>query len=178
MLNNGYVLPAKKVTLALGALIRGQFPRDALDVVGFSLYARRFEIEELATLGWSDWNVGTNMQAGFMLARRLLARRPGANKQIILVTDGEPTAHLEDGVADFAYPPSRRTLEETLKEVQRCTREGITINTFMLERSPWLVQFVEQMTRLNRGRAFFTSPERLGEYVVVDFVRSRRHRLR
>ncbi|HXG04269.1 MAG TPA: VWA domain-containing protein [Candidatus Binatia bacterium] len=178
MLNNGYVLPAKKVTLALGALIRGQFPRDALDVVGFSLYARRFEIEELATLGWSDWNVGTNMQAGFVLARRLLGRRPGANKQIILVTDGEPTAHLEDGVADFAYPPSRRTLEETLKEVQRCTREGITINTFMLERSPWLVQFVEQMTRLNRGRAFFTSPERLGEYVVVDFVRSRRHRLR
>jgi uncharacterized protein with von Willebrand factor type A (vWA) domain len=94
------------------------------------------------------------------------------------VTDGEPTAHLEEGVAEFAYPPSRRTLEETLREVQRCTREGITINTFMLERSPWLVEFVEQMARINRGRAFFTRPERLGEYVVVDFVRSRRQRLR
>jgi uncharacterized protein with von Willebrand factor type A (vWA) domain len=178
MLNNGYVLPAKKVTLALSALIRSQFPRDALWVVGFSLYARQFRIEEVPTLGWADWNVGTNMHAGFALARRLLGRCPGANRQIILVTDGEPTAHLEEGVAEFAYPPSRRTLEETLREVQRCTREGITINTFMLERSPWLVEFVEQMARINRGRAFFTRPERLGEYVVVDFVRSRRQRLR
>lgn len=178
MLNNGYVLPAKKVTLALSALIRSQFPRDALWVVGFSLYARQFRVEELPTLGWADWNVGTNMHAGFALARRLLGRCPGANRQIILVTDGEPTAHLEDGVAEFAYPPSRRTLEETLREVQRCTREGITINTFMLERSPWLVEFVEQMARINGGRAFFTRPERLGEYVVVDFVRARRQRLR
>lgn len=178
MLNNGYVPPAKKVTLALSALIRSQFPRDAFWVVGFSLYARQFRIEELPGLGWSDWNIGTNMQAGFALARRLLGRRPAANKQILLVTDGEPTAHLEDGVAEFAYPPSRRTLEETLREVQRCTREGITINTFMLERSPWLVEFVEQMARLNRGRAFFTSPDRLGEYLVVDFVRARRQRLR
>jgi uncharacterized protein with von Willebrand factor type A (vWA) domain len=91
-----------------------------------------------------------------------------------MVTDGEPTAHLENGVADFSYPPSARTVEETLKEVQRCTREGITINTFMLERSSWLVGFVEQMARINHGRAFMSSPDRLGEYVVVDFVRSRR----
>jgi uncharacterized protein with von Willebrand factor type A (vWA) domain len=81
---------------------------------------------------------------------------------------------MEGGQPDFAYPPTRRTFEETLKEVQRCTREGITINTFMLERSSWLVGFVEQMARINHGRAFMSSPERLGEYVVVDFVRSRR----
>ena len=118
--------------------------------------------------------MGTNMHAGFMLSRRLLARHTGGNKQILMVTDGEPTAHLENGVADFSYPPTERTFQETLKEVQRCTREGITINTFMLERSSWLVGFVEQMARINHGRAFMTSPDRLGEYVVVDFVRSRR----
>ena len=174
MLNNGYYLPAKKVAMALSALIRGQFPRDALYVVGFSLYAREYQVDRLPGLSWAEWNVGTNMHAGFALARRLLARHKGGNRQILMVTDGEPTAHLEGGVADFSYPPSRRTIEETLKEVQRCTREGITINTFMLERSPWLTGFVEEMARINRGRAFFSAPERLGEYVLVDFVTSRR----
>jgi uncharacterized protein with von Willebrand factor type A (vWA) domain len=177
MVNSGYVLPAKKVALALSALIRTQFPRDALYVVGFALYARPFTPAQLPTLSWSEWNIGTNMHAGFLLARRLLARHPGGNKQIIMVTDGEPTAHLEDGVADFAYPPTRRTFQETLKEVQRCTREGITINTFMLEKSPWLTAFVEQMARINRGRAFFASPDRLGEYVVVDYVSARHARI-
>jgi uncharacterized protein with von Willebrand factor type A (vWA) domain len=174
MLNNGYFVPAKKVALALHALIRGQFPRDALYIVGFSLYARTFAPEQLPTLSWSEWNIGTNMHAGFALSRRLLGKHTSGNKQILMVTDGEPTAHLENGVADFSYPPTERTFQETLKEVQRCTREGITINTFMLERSSWLVGFVEQMARINHGRAFMTSPDRLGEYVVVDFVRSRR----
>jgi uncharacterized protein with von Willebrand factor type A (vWA) domain len=174
MLNNGYFLPAKKVALALHALIRGQFPRDALYIVGFSLYARTFTAEALPTLSWSEWNIGTNMHAGFALSRQLLARHKGGNRQILMVTDGEPTAHLENGVADFSYPPMPRTFEETLKEVQRCTRERITINTFMLERSSYLTNFVEEMARINHGRAFFAAPERLGEYVVVDFVRSRR----
>ena len=176
MLNNGYFLPAKKVALALSALIRSQFPRDALYVVGFSLYAREFTPQQLPTLSWSEWNVGTNMHAGFMLARRLLARHTGGNRQIIMVTDGEPTAHMEGDEADFAYPPSRRTVEETLREVRRCTRAGITINTFMLEQSPWLVSFVEQMARINGGRAFLSAPDRLGEYVLVDYVRARRGR--
>ena len=174
MLNNGYFLPAKKVALALSALIRSQFPRDALYIVGFSLYAREFTTQQLPTLSWSEWNMGTNMHAGFMLSRRLLARHAGGNRQILMVTDGEPTAHLEGEVADFSYPPTRRTVEETLKEVQRCTRERITINTFMLERSPWLTSFVEQMARINRGRAFFATPDRLGEYLVVDYVSARR----
>ena len=178
MLNNGYFLPAKKVALALHALIKGQFPRDALYIVGFSLYARTFTAEQLPSLSWSEWNIGTNMHAGFALSRQLLGKHKSGNKQILMVTDGEPTAHLENGVADFSYPPSARTVEETLKEVQRCTREGITINTFMLERSSWLVGFVEQMARINRGRAFMASPDRLGEYVVVDFVRSRRRVVR
>jgi uncharacterized protein with von Willebrand factor type A (vWA) domain len=178
MLNNGYFLPAKKVALALHALIRGQFPRDALYIVGFSLYARTFTAEQLPTLSWSEWNIGTNMHAGFALSRQLLGKHTSGTRQILMVTDGEPTAHLENGIADFSYPPSARTVEETLKEVQRCTREGITINTFMLERSSWLVGFVEQMARINHGRAFMASPERLGEYVVVDFVRSRRRLVR
>jgi uncharacterized protein with von Willebrand factor type A (vWA) domain len=174
MLNNGYFLPAKKVALALHALIRGQFPRDALYIVGFSLYARTFTPEQLPTLSWSEWNIGTNMHAGFALSRRLLGKHKAGTKQILMVTDGEPTAHLENGVADFSYPPTPRTFQETLKEVQRCTREGITINTFMLERSSYLAGFVEDMARINHGRAFMASPDRLGEYVVVDFVRSRR----
>jgi uncharacterized protein with von Willebrand factor type A (vWA) domain len=174
MLNNGYFLPAKKVALALSALIRGQFPRDALYIIGFSLYARTFTPEQLPTLSWSEWNIGTNMHAGFALSRQLLGKHKGGNKQILMVTDGEPTAHLENGIADFSYPPTERTFRETLKEVQRCTREGITINTFMLERSSYLVGFVEEMARINHGRAFMSAPDRLGEYVVVDFVRSRR----
>jgi len=174
MLNNGYFLPAKKVALALTSLIRGQFPRDSLHIVGFSLYAREFSPEQLPTLSWTEWNVGTNMHHGFQLSRQLLGRQHGGNKQIIMVTDGEPTAHLEGGEAEFSYPPTRRTLDETLKEVQRCTRDGITINTFMLERSRTLVAFVEQMARINRGRAFLATPERLGEYVLVDYVSSKR----
>jgi len=174
MLNNGYYLPAKKVALALTSLIRGQFPRDSLHIVGFSLYAREFTPESLPTLSWTEWNVGTNMHAGFQLARQLLARHKGGNKQVIMITDGEPTAHMEGTEPEFAYPPTRRTLQETLKEVQRCTREGITINTFMLEQSHALAAFVEQMTRINRGRAFFATSDRLGEYVLVDFVRSKR----
>ena len=178
MLNNGYFVPAKKVALALSALIRSQFPRDALYIVGFSLYAREFTAAQLPTLSWSEWNMGTNMHAGFMLSRKLLARHTGGNKQILMVTDGEPTAHMEGDEADFSYPPTRRTVEETLKEVQRCTREHITINTFMLERSSWLMSFVEQMTQINRGRAFYATPDRLGEYLVVDYVSARRRPVR
>src|SRR5436190_19882385 len=174
MLNNGLFLPAQKVALALHALIRGQFPRDRLHIVGFSLYAREFTAEQLPSLTWTDWNVGTNMHAGFALSRQLLGREKVGNKQIIMITDGEPTAHLEGNEAEFAYPPTRRTLQETLKEVQRCTRDGITINTFMLDRSPMLTAFVQEMARTNRGRAFFAAPERLGEYVLVDYVRNKR----
>src|SRR5262245_25314882 len=177
MINNGYFLPAKKVALALTALIRGQFPRDSLYILGFSLYARQFKAEELPKLTWTEWNIGTNMHHGFQLSRQLLGRQKGGNKQIIMITDGEPTAHMEGLEADFSYPPTRRTFEETLKEVQRCTREGITINTFMLEQSRMLTQFIEQLTRINKGRAFFASPDRLGEYILVDYVRNKRRNI-
>jgi uncharacterized protein with von Willebrand factor type A (vWA) domain len=177
MINNGCFVAAKKVAMALAALIRGQFPRDRLWVVGFSLYAREFAVDQLPGLSWSEWNIGTNMHAGFQLSRKLLGSRKAGTRQILMVTDGEPTAHLEGGEADFQYPPSLRTIQETLREVQRCTRDGITINTFMLEQSPMLASFVEQMARINRGRAFFADPERLGEYVLVDYVRSKRRNI-
>ncbi len=174
MIFRGCFLAAKKVALALNALIKGQFPRDSLYVIGFSLHAREFSPEQLPTLSSSEWNYGTNMHEGFLLSRRLLGRHKGGNKQIIMITDGEPTAHLEGNEAQFSYPPTYRTLQETLKEVQRCTREGIVINTFMLDRGELLTSFVEQMARINKGRAFFATPERLGEYILVDYVSSKR----
>ena len=135
MLLRGCFLAAKKVAVALDTLIRTQFPRDRLHVIGFAYYAREIRPEALATLSWHGYEYGTNLQHGLMLGRRLLARDHSANKQIMVITDGEPTAHFEDGQVEFSYPPTRRTIVETLREVVRCTREGITINTFMLERS-------------------------------------------
>jgi uncharacterized protein with von Willebrand factor type A (vWA) domain len=175
MLLRGCFVAAKKVAIALNTLIRTQYPRDHLAVVGFAYYARELRSESLAELTWHGYEYGTNLQHGLMLARRILARHRGANREIVVITDGEPTAHFEDGQVEFSYPPTRRTIQETLREVRRCTRDGITINTFMLERSRALAEFVALVTRLNRGRAFYASPERLGEYVLVDFV-SRRTR--
>ena len=174
MILRGCFRAAKKVAMALNSLIKGQFPRDNLYIVGFSYYARELQAEMLPQLTWNEWVYGTNMQHGFMLSRQLLARHKGGNRQIIVITDGEPTAHFEGGRVEFSYPPTWRTFQETLKEVQRCTREGITINTFMLERSYALMSFVDQMTKINRGRAFFASPEHLGDYILVDYLKQKR----
>jgi uncharacterized protein with von Willebrand factor type A (vWA) domain len=121
-----------------------------------------------------DFVYGTNMQHGFALSRQLLARQHG-HKQIIMITDGEPTAHITpSGEVLFNYPPIPETVEATLTEVVRCTRDNIRINTFMLDATGYLQHFIEQLTELNRGRAFFTTPETLGEYVLVDWVEQRR----
>ncbi|HUF84764.1 MAG TPA: VWA domain-containing protein, partial [Acidimicrobiia bacterium] len=165
-------LAAKKVAMALHALITSQFPRDYFGLVSFGRVAREVKPELLPEMSW-DFEWGTNMQHALLLARRQLSRQVGT-KQVIMVTDGEPTAHIEGGEAYFQYPPSPVTIEETLKEVMRCTREGIRINTFMLDESYYLRSFVERMMRMNRGRAFFTSPDTLGDYVLVDFLEHRR----
>ncbi len=177
MLLRGCFLAAKKVAVALDTLIRTQYPRDRLSVIGFAYYAREIRPGGLAELTWHGHEYGTNLQHGLLLARRILAREAAANREIVVITDGEPTAHFENGQVEFSYPPTRRTITETLREVQRCTKEGITINTFMLERSRALADFVAHMTRLNRGRAFYATPERLGEYVLVDFVGRRSKRV-
>jgi len=171
-------LAAKKVAIALHTLISTSFPRDFLGMVGFSEVAREIKPEDLPEVSW-DFVYGTNMQHGLLLARKMLAHRSGT-KQIIMITDGEPTAHLvPDRSGDgyevfFNYPPVPETVRATLAEVLRCTRAGITINTFMLDANRSLQGFVEQMTKLNRGRAFFTTPETLGDYVLVDFLEHRR----
>jgi uncharacterized protein with von Willebrand factor type A (vWA) domain len=179
MLFRGCFLAAKKVALALDSLIRGQFPKDDLFIIGFSAKAEQLKAEDLPRLTWNEYVYGTNMQHGFALARQLLSRSRGKNKQIILITDGEPTAHMVPGnpVPHFSYPPTRSTFEETLREVVRCTREHIVINTFMLARGHYLVDFVNQMSKINHGRAFFVTPDRLGEYVLVDYVSNKRRRI-
>ena len=166
-------LPAKKVAMALHSLISSQFPRDYLGLVGFSETARELRHEQLPEVSW-DFVYGTNMQHGLVLARRMLARQSGT-KQIMMITDGEPTAHVQDdGEVFFSYPPAYSTIESTLKEVLRCTKEDIRINTFMLDATGALRGFVEQLTQINKGRAFFTTPETLGEYVLVDFLEHKR----
>ncbi|MSQ40600.1 MAG: hypothetical protein EXR55_02845 [Dehalococcoidia bacterium] len=174
MAMRGNFLAAKKVALALDNLIRTQFPRDELYIVGFSTYAREVRPDHLAYLRWDEFDPYTNIQHGLALSQKLLSHLSGGTKQIIMISDGEPTAHMEAGQLFLQYPPSPRTLRETLREVKRCTTKGITINTFMLDRNSYLVDFVEQMTKINRGRVFFTSPERLGQYILVDYYTSRR----
>ena len=166
-------LPAKKVAMALNSLISGQFPRDFLGVVTFSEIAREIRPEKLPEVSW-DYVYGTNMQHGLLLARRMLAKQSGT-KQIIMVTDGEPTAHItEEGFPFFSYPPSSETVEKTLLEVKRCTRDDIRINVFMLDATPYLTRFIEHVTKMNGGRAFFTTNQSLGDYLLVDFVEQRR----
>ena len=169
----GRFVPAKKVAMALHSLISSQFPRDYLGVVVFSETARVIKPEQIPAASW-DYVYGTNMHHGLTLARQLLSREHGT-KQIIMVTDGEPTAHvLPGGEVFFHYPPVSETIEATLREVIRCTRAGIRINTFMLGATQALKGFVERISEINRGRAFFTTPENLGDYVLVDFIEQRR----
>ena len=168
---------AKKMALALHTLIKMQFPRDNLYVIGFADYAWELKGDQLVKATWGGYSPGTNMQHALILSRQLLNKHRSSTRQVIMVTDGEPTAHLEGGAPYFTYPPSPRTLEMTLREVKRCTQEGIVINVFMLEMAYYLVNFVRQMTRLNRGRAFFTQPDKLGQYVLVDYLNNKRSAL-
>jgi len=177
MLLRGCSSAAKKVAMALHTLIHTKYPRDRLFVVGFAYYARQLKPESIPTLSPYEFEYGTNLQHALIIARQLLGRSTGGNKEIVVITDGEPTAHIEGGQVEFAYPPTVRTVQSTLREVGRCTREGIVINTFMLERSRYLSEFVDLMARINRGRAFYVEPEHLGEYVLVDYVSKKSRRV-
>jgi uncharacterized protein with von Willebrand factor type A (vWA) domain len=165
---------AKRIALALDSLIRSKYPRDTLELVGFSYIAEPLKQADLPTLTWNEYQYGTNMQHGFQLARQMLGRHKGSNRQIIIITDGEPTAHIENGQVYFNWPPMPRTFQETLREVVRCTRDGIKINTFMLERTPMMIEFVNDLMRINGGRVFYATPDRLGEYILVDYVANKR----
>ena len=167
---------AKSTALALHSLVTTAYPQDKIEIIGFSNYARVISPTELAGLSW-DMVQGTNLQHALMLARRHLDRYRDGEPVIMVVTDGEPTAHLSrDGHPEFAWPPLPETLAVTLAEVERCTRRGATINVFMLDEEPALVRFVDELARRNGGRVFSPRPERLGEYVVSDYLRARRGR--
>ena len=169
---------AKTTALALHSLITTRYPQDAIEIIGFSDYARVLSTGELVEHTF-DRVQGTNLQHGLMLARRHLDKHRNAEPVILVITDGEPTAHLAaDGFADFAWPPTRETLVATLAEVERCTRRGATINVFMLDDDPRMVDFMQEVGRRNGGRIFMPKVGSLGEYVVSDYLRSRdgRHR--
>lgn len=174
MIYNGCQPAAKKVAVALESLIRSQFPRDNLYIVGFSRIAREYKPDELIEMSRLDNSQGTNMAHGLMLSRQLLARHRGVNKQIIMITDGGPTVWYEDGEWLFNWPYNHLAEQQTLLEVQRCTREGITINTFMLEDDSWMIAFVNQMAQINHGRTFYADKNNLGEYLLVDYLNSKR----
>lgn len=168
----GNFLPAKKMAMALHTLITSRYPHDFIGLVGFSETAREITAAQLPEVSW-DYVYGTNMHHGFTLARKMLSREHGT-KQIIMVTDGEPTAHITSrGDVFFDYPPAPETLEVTLKEVLRCTRDGIRINTFVLDATASLDRFISQLTKMNGGRAFHTTNDELGGYVLEDFIERR-----
>jgi uncharacterized protein with von Willebrand factor type A (vWA) domain len=179
---DGRFAAAKKVALAMESLIRARYPRDFFAVVGF--FTRAVELK-LADLPEASWNMGdpfTNLQHGLRVAADILARRADTNKHIILITDGQPTAYFCGGRLYCEWPLSfggisLRAAQETLKEVERVPRQGIVINTFMLDDSPALRAFVDRMTRINKGRAFYTRPDRLGEYLLVDYLAKKRRRV-
>jgi uncharacterized protein with von Willebrand factor type A (vWA) domain len=164
---------AKRAALALDTLIRGKYPRDRLELIGFSSVAHPLKMTDLPSLSWNEYTYGTNLQHALELARQTLRSERGSNRQIIVITDGEPTAHIEDGRPFFNYPPTWQTFEATLREVVRCTREDITINVFLLEHSPWMIRFIEDLMQINRGRVINASPTRLGSYVLRDFLQQR-----
>src|SRR5437763_818355 len=165
---------AKKVAVALESLIRSQFPRANLYIVGFSRIAQEFKPNELIEMSTLDNQQGRNMAHGLMLSRQLLARHRGVNKQIIMITDGGPTVWYEDDEWRFNWPYNKLDEQQTLLEVQRCTREGITINTFMLEDDSWMIAFVNQLAQINHGRTFYADKNNLGEYLLVDYLNSKR----
>ncbi len=174
---------AKRVALALDHLIRTRYPRDHFFVVGFSTRARELPIQELPLATWDMGDPFTNLQEGLLVAERLIGRHPSPSPQVLVVTDGQPTAYFQGKELRVEWPMgfggvSPHAVAETLKTVRRITRRGITINTFMLDDAPELVGFVERMTEINRGRAFFTSPNQLGSFLTVDYLNHRRKRIR
>jgi uncharacterized protein with von Willebrand factor type A (vWA) domain len=168
----GHLVHAKKMALALHALIEGRYPHDTLYLIGFSDFARRLQPEELATPGF-ERTYGTNMQHAFLMAGRLLAQHPRAARQVIMVTDGEPTAHLEGEQAFFSWPPEPETIRLTLAEAVRLSRSGVTLNIFMLEDSDGLARFMERLAERTGGRVFLMDDRNVGEFVLRDYVRHR-----
>jgi len=167
------ITPAKKVALALTELIMTKYPKDSVDVLLFGDEARAVPISEIPYIKVGPYH--TNTKAGLELAQDMLRKRKHRNKQIFMITDGKPSALTEEGeLYTNSFGLDMKIVNRTLDEADRCRRLGITITTFMLATDPLLVRFVEQLSQINRGRAFYTSPDRLGEYILADYIRNRR----
>ena len=178
----GRFAAAKKVALAMESLVRSLHPRDYFGIVGFFTRAVELKPKDLPQATWNMGDPFTNLQDGLHLASEMLDRRPSPNQQMIVITDGQPTAYCRQGRLYCEWPLSfggisQRAAEETLKEAERITRKGITINTFMLDDSPVLRGFVDDLTRINRGRAFYTRPDRLGQYLLIDYLSHQRKKV-
>lgn len=172
------ITPAKQVALALSELITTRYPKDRLHVILFGDEAREVNMHELPFVTVGPFH--TNTRAGLQLARQLLKRKGSANKQIFMVTDGKPSAMFESNGRlyknSFGLDP--KIVNKTLDEAVACRREGVTVTTFMVARDPYLVNFVEELTRANHGRAYYSGLSRLGETVFVDYIRNRRKKYR
>ena len=166
----GHFIPAKRMALALHALIEGKHRQDSLHLIGFSDYARMMQPADLAAAGF-ERVYGTNMHHAFMLARRVLADDPRPVKRVIMVTDGEPTSHLVDGRSVFHWPPVAETLEVTLREAMRLARLQIELDIFLLEDEPGLVAFAERLAQLTGGEVVRMNAEDVGRTVVGGYGR-------
>lgn len=165
---------AKTTAMALHALAASRFPADAMEIIAFANRARRIKPHELPDLDVNDVQ-GTNLQHALMLAGRFLQRHPEAEPVVMIVTDGEPTAHLRrSGEAVFSWPPSAETLELTLAEIDKMTRRGVPLSFFRLGDDPRLARFLDDVARRNGGRVLAPETGRLGDYVVSDYLRRRR----
>jgi uncharacterized protein with von Willebrand factor type A (vWA) domain len=166
----------KQTALALSHLVQTRFRHDALQIIGFNIAARRLTPVQLAEAE-PEWVQGTNLQHALMLAGRHLRRHPDAEPVVLVVTDGEPTAHLgPDGEPEFRWPPTSTTVRATIAQVDELRRSGAALNVFMLGDDPGLARFVDAVARRAGGRVFTPSLDRLGEYVVADYLRVRRGR--
>ncbi|MBI2061530.1 MAG: VWA domain-containing protein [Nitrospirae bacterium] len=172
----GKFTAAKKVALALEHLIRTQFPTDRLHLVGFFTYAIQIKSKELPFANLNHIEPFTNMQDALRLASRLLEKDGNANKQIIMVTDGQPTAYVREDGMHIEWPYlglSPNAFFYTLEEVKKMTKKNIVLNVFMIDENPALRSFVEEMVKINHGRGLFTRPDQLGRYIIVDYIKQR-----
>jgi uncharacterized protein with von Willebrand factor type A (vWA) domain len=182
MSRDGRFPAAKRVALAMDHLIRSSYPRDHYYTIGFSTRARLLSAEQLTEATWDPSDPFTNIQEGLLLARQVFRKHRSVNRQVIVVTDGQPTATHIDGYTNAQWPGFMGSIppdiyRETLKEVDNCTREKVVINMFMLDDNPVLTKFVEEIVRINRGRAFYSLPHNLGKYLLVDYLSRRRKQI-
>lgn len=170
------ITPAKKVAIAMAELIQTKYPKDSLDVLVFGDEAWQIDLKEIPYLQVGPYH--TNTKAGLQLAQRILAKKRQANKQIFMITDGKPSVILDEGrIYRNSFGLDPKIVNRTLEEAANCFRKRIEISTFMIADDPVLVNFIEQLTKINKGRAYFSSLDRLGGYVFVDYIKNRRRRL-